>query len=182
MITRFRRPSFRSAILGLGLFGVLGWTAFTTAAAAPALTVGGGFFRGEVGEASDDFQVRVERQQEPETWRAELRQKLGVPRKVAFLNTPLDDVMEWVRSVADVNLVVDTDAGDMDNLTLTLRGDFLTPRQVLDIVTRTHEEFDWCLSRQAIYVGWRGNLPLSMDLRFYNVRSADSVRQRSRRL
>lgn len=169
MITRFRPASLRGAVLGLGLLGVLGWTAFTTAAAAPVAKVGADPSSEVPVVASDGFQVRVERQQAPEPWRAELRERLNAPQQVAFRDTPLEAVLEWIRTVANVNVVVDMDDGDLDDLRLTLQGEFLTSEQVLNIVTRTHGELSWCLAREAVCLGWRGNLPLAMDLRFYNV-------------
>lgn len=172
MILEFRRPRNVHRFLGASLVALVGWGAFTRGAAEGiAVPILGGL---GISDETDDAPLRqivVERDEPDAPWKAELQAALAGTVTVEYDETRLADVLADLRSRAGVNLVASPSLlGDYSGQPITLRLKDATIEQVLRLVClQTDSRVGFCLARQAVFVGYIGEIPAFFELRVYNV-------------
>ena len=165
MIANFHGPSRVAGFVGGALLVALAWTSFTSAA--PSLLP---LPDGEGTTQREGLQsIAVERHQEPPAWKQDLAKRLEQSLDVDA-QVSLSVFLDWLRAESGINLVVQRDfLEDRGDPEVALRVGQTTVAGTLELLGRVVDDLGWCLAREAVFIGERGDLPESRDLRFYKV-------------
>lgn len=178
MIADYPRHSRRRGVfLGLGVLALAGWAGFTQASP-PQGMVGGpskpGAANGGAANGGALKQISVERQRPMAQWRAKLERQLDeiTVRATSYEDMSIPDAFNALSVETGVTILLTDRALDelaSLNSVVSLHVGPATLRELLTFVAAAHPDIDWCLCREVVAVGWGGDLPEAMDIRFYNI-------------
>ena len=112
-------------------------------------------------------------------WEIEIRDKLKKPVTAQFDRTPLQDVLQFIGSTTDVNIVFDRSAARDADEPVTLQVNKMTAKSTLEWVLKM-AELEYAIMNEAIFVTSRKRLEemAPEELRFYDFE--DLLRARAR--
>ena len=165
MLANFDHRPRHGAVLGATALGLIGWLTFTSASTPDA------FGQRPSGAKRPGLAViGVERQSEAPAWREALSASLDTNTvTAAFENAPFDVVCAFLSKESGIPIVAMPELAYDTGIEVSVKLKPMSVRQVLDVLKRMVEEVDYVLHREVVLVGVRGELPVAMDLRFYDV-------------
>lgn len=120
--------------------------------------------------SSDTARKKVE-----EPWKQDLRKRLQKKVSFEFIDTPLDEALQFLNSLTKANIILDpkvvTEGAGKAPITLKV-GDMDMETALKWILRLANLEFD--LRNQAVYITTKANLASSVELEIYDVRDLTS--------
>ena len=125
----------------------------------------------EIAQRSSD----TARKRTEEPWKQDLRKRLQKKVSFEFIDTPLDEALQFLNSLTKANIILDpkvvTEGAGKAPITLKV-GDMDMETALKWILRLANLEFD--LRNQAVYITTKANLASSVELEIYDVRDLTS--------
>ncbi|MCA8959328.1 MAG: M56 family metallopeptidase [Planctomycetes bacterium] len=172
--------SHRIGVFGLAALAVLSWTAFTRAGRIPETP-------GAAPAIVEKPLIRVERRADDPAWVGELRTRLRHPVDLEASDLPIAEFASWIQAVTDTNVVLMPYVIEQAPLISRVRAHGTPLEHVLAQALRPLD-LDYGLYGRAIVIAERGDAPVRLDLRFYdlspllNLDDPEEIGERSGRL
>jgi Ca-activated chloride channel family protein len=103
-----------------------------------------------------------------EQWKTDIKKKLQRKVSFEFVDTPLDEAVNYLRSLTNVTIILDPKVKESGSPTVNLRANDMSLDLALGWMLRT-ADLDYSFRDKSIYVSRKENLAQDVELRIYDV-------------